>query len=149
DNTFDLIETLAERIADHCLRLCDHVEVVVHKPSAPIQRAFNDVRVGAARFRTPAQPSPAPAAGAYLNLRATRGDARASVAQAGEALDRHPDITVEARASLYRTAPWGGVEQNDFFNLGLIVTTTLSATELLAVAQGIEVACGRTRELRW
>ena len=25
DNTFDLIETLAERIADHCLRLCDHV----------------------------------------------------------------------------------------------------------------------------
>ena len=29
------------------------------------------------------------------------------------------------------------------------MTTTLPALELLSVAQGIEVACGRTRELRW
>lgn len=29
------------------------------------------------------------------------------------------------------------------------MTTTLPAFELLSVAQGIEVACGRTRELRW
>ena len=43
-----------------------------------------------------------------------------------------------AVASANHMAPWGGVEQNDFFNLGLIVTTTLSATELLAVAQGID-----------
>ena len=149
DNTFDLIETLAERIADHCLRLCGHVEVVVHKPSAPIQRTFNDVSVGIERFRTAAEAGPAPAAEAYLNLGANLGDARDSLDRAVEALDRHPAITVEARSSLYRTAPWGGVEQSDFLNLGLIVTTTLSATELLAVAQGIEVACGRTRELRW
>jgi 2-amino-4-hydroxy-6-hydroxymethyldihydropteridine diphosphokinase len=69
--------------------------------------------------------------------------------QAVEALDRHPDITVVRRSSLYRTAPWGGVEQNDFLNLGLLVSTTLTGLELLSVAQGIEVACGRTRELRW
>ena len=147
DNTFDLIETLAERIADHCLSLCDHVEVVVHKPSAPIQRTFTDVSVGVERFR--AATDAAPGTEAYLNLGANVGDARDNLDQAVEALDRHPAITVEARSSLYRTAPWGGVEQSDFLNLGLIVTTTLSATELLAVAQGIEVACGRTRELRW
>src|SRR5699024_10451951 len=63
--------------------------------------------------------------------------------------DRHPDITAQARPSLYRTAPWGGGVQNACFNLGLIVTTTLSATELLAGPRGIEVACGGTRELRW
>lgn len=170
DNTFDLIETLASRIAEHCLDLAEHVEVVVHKPSAPIQRSFNDVSVGVARSRerTVSNDSTvsddATAAGtvdaehhetehheteAYLNLGANLGEAADTLDQAVDALDRHPRITVLRRSSLYRTAPWGGVEQNDFLNLGLIVTTNLPAIELLAVAQGIEVACGRTRELRW
>jgi dihydroneopterin aldolase len=41
----DLIETLAQRIADVCL-LDDRVEwarVTVHKPDAPIEAAFSDV----------------------------------------------------------------------------------------------------------
>jgi dihydroneopterin aldolase/2-amino-4-hydroxy-6-hydroxymethyldihydropteridine diphosphokinase len=155
NNAFDLIETLAERIAEHCLSLCQHVEVVVHKPSAPIRRAFDDVSVSVERRRSDASTFDGPTAQptsrteAHLNLGANLGDARDTLEQAVEALDRHPDISVERRSSLYRTAPWGGVEQNDFLNLGLIVTTTLSADELLSVAQGIEVACGRTRELRW
>lgn len=43
----DLIETLATRLVDVCLQTL-HVtaaEVTVHKPSAPIQRAFRDVSV--------------------------------------------------------------------------------------------------------
>lgn len=167
NNTFDLIETLAERIADHCLSLCEHVEVVVHKPSAPIQRTFDDVRIRVERTRVDSAASsvgePATAADAapgsagenegeteaYLNLGANLGDAADTLDQAVAALDRHPDITVIRRSSLFRASPWGGVEQNDFLNLGVLVTTTLSALELLSVAQGIEVACGRTRELRW
>ncbi|MGC2940387.1 2-amino-4-hydroxy-6-hydroxymethyldihydropteridine diphosphokinase [Brevibacterium sp. FAM 24638] len=154
DNTFDLIETLAERIADHCLNLCEHVEVVVHKPSAPIQRTFDDVRIRVERFRTtPAAASAGETAAteteAYLNLGANLGDAADTLDQAVAALDRHPEITVTRRSSLFRTAPWGGVEQNDFLNVGLLVSTSLSALELLSVAQGIEVACGRTRQLRW
>ncbi len=167
NNTFDLIETLAERIADHCLSLCEHVEVVVHKPSAPIQRTFDDVRIRVERrradsvassVREPATAADAPRGSgdtaegeteAYLNLGANLGDAADTLDQAVAALDRHPDITVTRRSSLFRTAPWGGVAQADFLNLGVLVTTTLSALELLSVAQGIEVACGRTRELRW
>ena len=161
DNTFDLIETLAVRIAEHCLGLAEHVEVVVHKPGAPIQRSFNDVSVTVIRSRDttdaaaantvddePAGTEPAETE-AYLNLGANLGDAADTLEQAVAALDRHPKITVLRRSSLYRTAPWGGVEQNDFLNLGLIVATSLPAPQLLAVAQGIEVACGRTRELRW
>lgn len=165
DNTFDLIETLASRIAEHCLDLAEHVEVVVHKPGAPIQRSFSDVSVTVVRSRSASDGTTEPGAGetteagpgvaeaaeieAYLNLGANLGDAADTLDQAVDALDRHPRITVRRRSSLYRTAPWGGVEQNDFLNLGLIVTTSLPARELLAVAQGIEVACGRTRELRW
>jgi len=50
---FDLIETLAERIAGVCL--ADHtvaaVNVTVHKPSAPITVPFEDVGVRIRRVR--------------------------------------------------------------------------------------------------
>lgn len=43
----DLLEALAERLADVCLAqgLVQRVEVTVHKPSAPIAREFADVSV--------------------------------------------------------------------------------------------------------
>ncbi len=43
----DLIETLAEQLAQVCLShpAVTAVEVTVHKPSAPIARAFTDVSV--------------------------------------------------------------------------------------------------------
>ncbi|MCT1446766.1 2-amino-4-hydroxy-6-hydroxymethyldihydropteridine diphosphokinase [Brevibacterium casei] len=152
DNTFDLIETLAEAIAAHCLTLTERVEVVVHKPSAPIERTFADVTVTVDRSRETAaraDGSDPASASAYLSLGANLGEAATTLDEAVAALDRHPRISVASRSSLYRTAPWGGVEQNDFLNLGVIVETTLPPRELLAVCQGIEVACGRTRELRW
>lgn len=49
----DLIETLAQRLADVCLGEppVDWVEVTVHKPHAPIQVAFDDVSLTIHRSR--------------------------------------------------------------------------------------------------
>ncbi|MCF6523646.1 dihydroneopterin aldolase [Streptomyces sp. JJ36] len=49
----DLIETLAQRIADACLahRAVREVEVVVHKPEAPITVPFDDVTITIKRSR--------------------------------------------------------------------------------------------------
>jgi dihydroneopterin aldolase len=49
----DLIETLAQRIADVCLRHAKvgAVEVTVHKPHAPIQATFQDVALTINRRR--------------------------------------------------------------------------------------------------
>ena len=49
----DLIETLAQRIADVCLRHphVEAVEVTVHKPHAPIQATFEDVALTINRSR--------------------------------------------------------------------------------------------------
>jgi dihydroneopterin aldolase len=49
----DLIETLAQRLADICLaeRPVDWVDVTVHKPHAPIQVAFDDVSLTIHRSR--------------------------------------------------------------------------------------------------
>ncbi|MFI6941177.1 dihydroneopterin aldolase [Streptomyces sp. NPDC050418] len=49
----DLIETLAERIAETCLKheAVQEVEVVVHKPGAPITVPFDDVTITITRSR--------------------------------------------------------------------------------------------------
>ncbi|MET7441004.1 dihydroneopterin aldolase [Streptomyces sp. NPDC004082] len=49
----DLIETLAERIAQTCLKheAVQEVEVCVHKPDAPITVPFDDVTVTITRSR--------------------------------------------------------------------------------------------------
>ncbi|SDK42788.1 dihydroneopterin aldolase [Streptomyces indicus] len=49
----DLIETLAERIAQTCLKHepVQEVEVVVHKPDAPITVPFDDVTITITRSR--------------------------------------------------------------------------------------------------
>lgn len=49
----DLIETLAQRIADVCLghAQVDWVEVTVHKPHAPIEATFEDVALTIHRRR--------------------------------------------------------------------------------------------------
>lgn len=49
----DLIETLAQRVADTCLghETVEEVEVTVHKPEAPITVPFEDVTVTITRRR--------------------------------------------------------------------------------------------------
>ena len=53
----DLIETLAQRLADVCLgpSLVEEVTVTVHKPSAPVGLPFADVSVTVTRARARAR----------------------------------------------------------------------------------------------
>jgi len=50
----DLIETLAQRIADVCFghELVETVQVTVHKPHAPIAATFSDVALTISRSRS-------------------------------------------------------------------------------------------------
>jgi 7,8-dihydroneopterin aldolase/epimerase/oxygenase len=50
----DLLESVAGRIVDRCLRetKVDHVEVTVHKPAAPLPAAAREVAVTLRRSRT-------------------------------------------------------------------------------------------------
>jgi len=54
------------------------------------------------------------------------------------------------KSSLYRSAPFGGVEQPDFVNAVAALMTRLSALELLSELQRIENERGRERgDVRW
>ena len=50
---------------------------------------------------------------------------------------------------VYETAPWGGVDQDDFWNLVLEVETNLPAHSLLERALAVEAVAKRTREVHW
>jgi dihydroneopterin aldolase len=54
----DLIETLAQRLADVCLRdvRVEWAKITVHKPEAPIDATFADVTLTITRHRPPAAP---------------------------------------------------------------------------------------------
>lgn len=153
---FDLIEALAWTIAGDLLRVAGSVEVTVHKPQAPIDQDFQDVSVTVRRSgeerrqRERLQHERLVRGGqAVIGVGANMGKPAETVQSAMDALDLHPHITVLQRSSLYRSAPVGGVEQDDFINAVMTVETTLSAYELLGVCQGVELAHGRTRDVRW
>jgi 2-amino-4-hydroxy-6-hydroxymethyldihydropteridine diphosphokinase len=83
---------------------------------------------------------------AVLSLGANLGDRlahlRAAVAGFADAL--------VAASPVYETAPWGGVEQDDFLNAVLIVDDPgTDAWGWLRRGQALEDAAGRTREIRW
>lgn len=54
-----------------------------------------------------------------------------------------------AASQVYRTAPWGGVAQDDFLNQTLIVDVDCTPHELLARCQAAENAARRVRDVRW
>ncbi|MBU8579052.1 2-amino-4-hydroxy-6-hydroxymethyldihydropteridine diphosphokinase [Brevibacterium luteolum] len=159
----NLIETLAERIADHCLTVAESATVTVHKPAAPVPVAFDDVSVTITRPAPEAPagvlPDTAPEAPvshaetagleAVLGLGANLGQPLEALRAALSALHAHPDISVDACSTAFATTPVGGIDQPDFTNAAAIVTTELSPLQLLGVCQGIELAHGRTREIRW
>jgi len=86
---------------------------------------------------------------AYIGLGSNLGEPRTQIERAFELLDAMPDTRLAARSSLYRSAPFGPVEQPDFVNAVALVLTTLGAWTLLGHLQKIERAQGRIADIRW
>lgn len=67
-----------------------------------------------------------------------------------ELLHELPRTRLVSRSSLYRSAPFGGIEQPDFVNAVVSLLTQLSAQELLRELQRVEKKRGRIRgDVRW
>lgn len=151
--SLDLIEALAGQIADDALarRGVRAVEVTVHKPQAPVGVPFGDVAVTLHRRREAQRAVISLGSNQPVAQDAPLGyvpeGAAVTVIDAGERLASLGEIV--AMSSVYRTAPVGGVAQEDFANAVVIVQTTLTPEELLTDLQAIEQLFGRTREVRW
>ena len=86
---------------------------------------------------------------ATLGLGGNIGDPVAAFAAALTRLRDHDAIELAALSSVWRTAPWGKLDQPEFRNMAVLLETSLSAEELLDLCLAIERESGRERRERW
>ena len=87
---------------------------------------------------------------AYVGLGSNLHGPARQIEVAFRLLGKIPATRVVKRSSLYRSVPFGGVEQPDFVNAVASLLTQLTAPELLLELQRIETERGRDRgEVRW
>ncbi|VTZ24805.1 2-amino-4-hydroxy-6-hydroxymethyldihydropteridinepyrophosphokinase [Methylocella tundrae] len=84
-----------------------------------------------------------------LGLGSNIGDKPANIAAALARLQERGALVVTAVSSIYRTAPWGYLDQEDFANACALATTTLQPGELLAEVKAVETELGRKDGVRW
>ncbi|MBQ9518826.1 MAG: 2-amino-4-hydroxy-6-hydroxymethyldihydropteridine diphosphokinase [Firmicutes bacterium] len=142
NNTFKLIETLAERTAYALLKhspLIKAVKIRIDKPSAPIGLPLESVGVIMERQRETA----------YIALGSNMGDKRAFLENAVKAIAGDENCRVCHVSDFIVTAPVSDIPQDDFLNGCMSVETLYSPEELLDRLNAIEKAADRVRTVKW
>jgi 2-amino-4-hydroxy-6-hydroxymethyldihydropteridine diphosphokinase len=85
---------------------------------------------------------------AYVALGSNLGNPRQQLLDAMDALAKLPDTRLLQRSPLYRTPPWGVLEQPPFINAAVELDTALSPHALLEALLAIEQCAGRVRGKR-
>ncbi len=84
-----------------------------------------------------------------LGLGSNIGDKPANIRRALALLEARGAVDITAVSSIYRTAPWGYLEQDVFANATALARTRLPPAALLAEAKAIEAEMGREKTIRW
>ncbi len=141
-NTFQLLEAVAEHMAEELLLRTERLEKVcleIKKPWAPVGLPLETVSVEIERgWHT-----------AYIALGANLGDKEANLRLGVEALRATKGCQVLAVSDFLVTEPYGGVEQDDFLNGAMKIRTLLTPHELLERLHEIEREAKRERVVRW
>lgn len=142
NHTFKLIETVAEKLAMELLievANLKKVKLEVKKPWAPVGLPLDTVAVEIKRgWHT-----------AYIAIGSNMGDKSSYLQGAVKSLDELYGCQVEKVSKLITTAPYGGVEQDEFLNGALKLKTLFTPQELLEKLHEIELEAGRERVIRW
>lgn len=142
-HTYDLIETVAEQLAQALLlefKLVKSVLLEIRKPHAPIEKEFESVSVEIERGWHEA----------FVAFGSNLGDKEKFIDEAIEALSNLPQIiNIVAISDKIVTEPYGNVEQDVFLNGVMKIETLLSADELLQILQKVEEHAGRERKIHW
>jgi len=142
EHTFQLLETVVERLAEKMLLEIpglEKVELELKKPWAPIGLSIETVSVEIERsWHT-----------AYIALGSNLGDKRAYLNAGVLALKDTQGCIVTKVSDFITTEPYGGVEQDEFLNGALELRTLLTPEELLERIHEIEYANRRERKVHW
>ncbi|MDQ0203723.1 2-amino-4-hydroxy-6-hydroxymethyldihydropteridine diphosphokinase [Pectinatus haikarae] len=137
-----LIETAAEQLAEQILLSFPAIEEVslsIKKPSAPIGLPLQYVSVKINRKWHEA----------FIAFGSNIGNREGYINYAIEELRHVVRIKLEAVSPFYASTPYGGVEQSNFINGALRLSTLLLPFELLDLLQKIERGAKRKRDIHW
>ena len=141
-HTFQLLETVAERLAWEMLLNIKHLQAVrleIQKPWAPVGLPLDTVSVEIFRKWH----------SAYLALGSNMGDKEKYLRAGVKGLQNTEGCIVERVSDFITTAPYGGIEQDDFLNGAMKIRTLLTPEELLKRLHEIEQEADRERIVRW
>ena len=141
-NTWKLLETVAERLAEELLLNTERLEGVrleIKKPWAPVGLPLETVSVEIERRWHRA----------YIALGSNLGDKEANLRLGVEGLRSTRGCRVEAVSDFLVTEPYGGVGQDDFLNSAMEIRTLLTPHELLDRLHEIEQEAKRERIVLW
>ena len=85
----------------------------------------------------------------YLGLGGNLGDRALTLRRAIERVKKIPAVKLLRVSSFYETEPWGVVDQPNFLNAAIKISTDLEPLDLLDELQRIELEFGRLRRERW
>lgn len=142
ENTFNLIETVADRLAKELLieyELLEAVDITVKKPWAPVGCSLENVMITVSRGWHKV----------FLALGSNMGDKEANLNHVLKRLDEECGFKDIKPSEFIKTKPYGGVEQDDFLNAVVKVKTIYSEHELLDFAHLLEQEKNRKREIVW
>ena len=137
NETYDLIETCAEKVAAYILTTYSRVKgvkITVEKPWAPIGQTVRNLSVQIFRSWNKV----------YFGLGSNLGDARANIDEAVKLLI-HDDLRIIRASSFYKTKPISDIMQGDFLNCVVEAETTLNPHELIEYTLKVEAKLGRER----
>ena len=139
---FDLIETLAARLADGILKafpLVRDIELTVKKPDAPMSGKFDYVAVSVKRAWHRV----------YLALGSNEGDRNGYLDFALRTLENDDNFANIKESNRMQSEPYGGVATGSFINSVVECDTLYSPEQLLEVIQDVELRGGRVRTEHW
>lgn len=140
--SYDLIETAAEKIAEYVLynyNLVYGVKVLLKKPWAPIGRHLDTAAIEIYRKWHKA----------YISIGSNIGNKEENIKNSIEKLKEYKEIDVTKVSSIIETEPWGYEEQDSFKNSAIEIRTFLNPKELMTILLTIEDEMKRERIIRW
>lgn len=142
NNSFDLIETCAEKIAEMILLkypLILEVKVLIKKPWAPLKKHFKFVGVEITRKWHKV----------FLSIGSNIGDKKNNLLEAIDNINELKDTSIIKQSNFLETEPFGLKNQDNFINACLELKTLLSPQEMLTELLNIEKKMGRIRLVKW
>ena len=142
ENTYDTIEAVAENLAEALLNLypvLQKVDINISKPEAPVDATFKNISVAVTRSRHTA----------YIAYGSNEGESLEIIEAALKDIDEDKACKILKKSETMRSTPYGGVEQNIFYNGAFVLETYLEPYNLLEFLQTIEAKYKRKREVHW